>query len=164
MTDPSPPPPPPPVADAGAGAPAPVAAPVDRPGPTRLQRTTALVATVGVGVVLVGLLVLLRPVSTPTQSCGTSLGVLLDGRANEYVYDVQNPPEGITTAEAEANNARPCRERVADIARPAAVAMAVGLVAAIGALIVEVVERSFAWRRRTRHRHEAMAAAGPPGA
>ncbi|HRW36978.1 MAG: hypothetical protein KDB04_02310 [Acidimicrobiales bacterium] len=161
MTD-LPPPPPSPVAASDPDAPG--AAPASRPGPTRLQRTTALVATVGVVVVLIGLLVLLRPVSTPTQSCGTSLGVLLDGRANEYVYDVQNPPAGITRAEAEANNARPCRERVADIARPAAVAMAVGLVAAVGALIVEVVDRSFAWRRRARGRHEAVAATGSPGA
>ena len=130
-----------------------------RPGPTRFQRTTAIIATVAVAVAALGMLALLRPISTPAVDCGTSLAVLLDGRPNQYV-DPNDPPEGVTEAEAKANNEEPCRDRVADAARPAVLAVAVGTVVALVALIAEVVNRAFAWRRR----RAAATSAPPPSA
>lgn len=121
--------------------------PPARPGSTGLTRATAIIATIGVVVALLGIGLLLRPVETPTQDCGTALGFLLDGRVNELVSET-DPPKGITPAEAKANNASPCRDRVADAAKPAAVLFGAGLVAALGATIVELVVRFAAWRRR----------------
>jgi hypothetical protein len=112
-------------------------------------RATAVVATVGVVMALAGLLLLLRPVQTPTQDCGTSLAFILGGRVNALVSET-DPPKGITPAEAKANNARPCRERVAQRTKPAAVLFGTGLVAALGATAVEVALRGSAWVRRRR--------------
>lgn len=131
-------------------APAPPAAP-ERPAPQGLLRATALIATIGLVVALLGLGILLLPVSTPTQDCGTSLGFLLDGRVNQLVSET-DPPQGITPAEAEANNARPCRERVADRAKPAGVLLVAGLVPAVLAATVEISVRCVAWWRRSRSR------------
>lgn len=131
-----------------------------RPGPTRLQRTTALIATVGVVSALVGLLLVIRPIETPALDCGTALGVLLDGRPDEFL-DPDDPPEGVTAAEAEASNDNPCRKRAAAAARPAAAMVAAGLLAALGALVVEVIDRALAWRHRV-HERAARRAAEPP--
>jgi hypothetical protein len=125
-----------------------------RPGPTRLQRTTALVAAIGVVVALVGLGLLARPVSTPTQDCGATLLFLLDGRTNEFI-DPNDPPTGVTPEEAVANNERPCRDRVADAARTPVVLVAAGLASALGALLVEVAARAWAWRQRVQERRGA---------
>lgn len=148
--------------------PTPGAAPAGRPGPTRLQRTTAIIATLGVAVAVLGLLALLRPISTPAVECGSSLTVLLDGRPDQFI-DPSDPPAGVTAEEAEAHNAEMCRARVADAARPAVIAIAVGILVAIGAVVVEAVERALAWRQRVRARRTPVApepdtaAAGPPG-
>ena len=131
---------------APAAEPAPVPADA-RPAPHGLLRATAVIATVGVVVALIGLVLLVRPVSTPTQDCGTSLAFLLGGRVDQFVSET-DPPKGITPAEAKANNARPCRERVAERAKPAGVLIASGLLAAIIAVTIEVAVRGTAWWRR----------------
>jgi hypothetical protein len=107
-------------------------------------------------VALVGLALMARPASTPTQDCGSSLLFLLDGRSNEFV-DPGDPPAGITAEEAQDNNERPCRVRVADVARPGAVALAAGLISAFVAALVEIVARAGAWRRRVKQQR-----GGPP--
>jgi hypothetical protein len=99
-----------------------------------------VIATIGVVVALLGIGILLLPVSTPTQDCGTSIGYLLDGRVDQFVSK-DDPPTGITPAEAKANNANPCRDRVADRAKPAAVLIGVGLLVALGAALAETVIR-----------------------
>ena len=123
----------------------------DRLGPTRLQRTTAIVATIGVAVALIGLVTMLRPVQTPLQDCGTTLTFLLDGRVNEF-GDPNDPPKGLTADEVTANNDRPCRVRVGAQAKPAGVLIAGGIVAAVGAGATEITARMVAWRRRVRDR------------
>ena len=128
--------------------PAPPQAPV-QPAPTPLFRATAVIATIGVVVALVGLAMLLRPVTTPTQDCGTSLAFLLEGRVNEFV-SVDDPPAGVSAADAEANNAEPCRVRVGERAKPAGVLLLAGLTAAIGAAVVELSVRGAGWWKRRR--------------
>ena len=119
-----------------------------QPAPAIL-RATAVIATIGVVVALLGLGLLFLPVQTPTQDCGTSIGFLLDGRVDELV-NPDDPPKGITAAEARANNAEPCRDRVADRAKPAAVLFGAGMVAALGAAGTEVAIRTTGWLRRRR--------------
>lgn len=106
----------------------------------RLVRITAAVALLGVLVALVGLGLGLRPLATPTQDCGTAATFLLQGRPNEYV-DPSNPPEGITSAEAEANNAEPCQERAGNRALPAGLLLVGGITVAVVALLVEGAAR-----------------------
>jgi hypothetical protein len=118
-----------------------------RPRANGLLAVTPVIATIGVAVALVGLLLVLRPVSTPTQDCGTALAFLLEGRVNEFVSET-DPPEGVTKAEAKANNAEPCRVRVADRTEPAAVLFGAGMVAALGATFTEIVVRLQGWLRR----------------
>ena len=133
-----------------------------RPAPRGLLRATAAIATVGVIVALLGVVVLLRPVTTPTQDCGTSLAFLLEGRVNELVSE-SDPPQGVTPAEAKANNTEPCRDRVAERTKPAAVLFGAGLIAAVGAAVVETVLRSTAWflRRRDRRSSDPRSGAAP---
>jgi hypothetical protein len=125
------------------------------PRPHGLLAATAVIATVGVVVALIGLALLFRPVSTPTQDCGTSIGFLLDGRVNVFVSET-DPPKGITPAEAKANNAEPCRDRVAQRTKPAAVLFGAGMVAAIGAALTEMAVRGRAWLRRRKQRRTAV--------
>lgn len=139
------------------GAPTVTSAP-RRPAPRGLLAATAVIATIGVVVALLGIVLLLRPVSTPTQDCGTSLGFLLDGRVNVFVSE-DDPPAGITPEEARANNAEPCRDRVADRAGPALVLFSAGLVAAIIAAVVEGTVRISGWLRRRRARRAEVEAA-----
>ena len=139
-----------PTTDPEAPVPAPPAA-GEQPAPSGLLRVTAIVALVGVVVGLIGFALLLRPVSTPVQDCGTSLVFLLTGRANTYA-DPADPPAGVTKAEAKANNARPCRTRVADQSLPPALVMVGGVALATGAAVVEMTSRGLAWRRRRRRR------------
>ncbi len=131
-----------------------------RPGPHGLLRATAVIATVGVVVALLGLVLLLVPVSTPTQDCGTSIGFLLEGRVNELVSET-DPPRGVTPAEAKANNATPCRERVAGRTKPAAVLLGAGLVSAIGATLFEAALRTTAWMKRRRTARSTVAPEAP---
>jgi hypothetical protein len=112
-----------------------------------LFRTTALVATIGVVVALIGIAVMARPVSTPVQDCGSALVFLLDGGVNEFA-DPTDPPAGLTSAEVTDNNTRPCRERVADTARPGLVAFLAGTLIATAAAITEVSARGWRWHRR----------------
>lgn len=141
--------------------PSPIPSAPARPGPTRAQQGTAIVATIGVVLALVGLLLSLRPVSTPTQDCGATLGFLLDGRTNEYV-DPSDLPKGVTEAEATSNNERPCRERVADAAKPAFGLLGVGLLVGVTAALLEIVSRGLAWRTRVAERNAAAAAGQVP--
>ena len=131
------------------------------PPPLRpLYRATAVVALVGVIATLLGIATLLRPVATPTQDCGTSLAVLLQGRPNEFV-DPNDLPDGVTAEEAQENNERPCRDRVADQAATSATLIAGGLVVALLATIVEVAVRALGRHRRHRALRDAEVAAGP---
>lgn len=118
-----------------------------RPRTPKRLRVTALVATVGTVVAMVGLVLLLRPVTTPVQDCGLTVAFILEGRVDVYA-DPTNPPSGLTTAEVESANAQPCRTRVADAARPGFSLLAIGTVAAVGALILEVAMRVGGWSRR----------------
>jgi hypothetical protein len=120
---------------------------VERPALRPLYRATAVVALLGVLATLVGVLSLLRPVETPTQDCGTSLAVLLQGRPNVFV-DPNDPPPGVTAEEAVANNERPCRTRVAAAGQPGARLIAGGMVVALAAMLVEVIARTVARHRR----------------
>ncbi|MFN8017399.1 MAG: hypothetical protein U0P45_04670 [Acidimicrobiales bacterium] len=118
-----------------------------RPPIPRSLRATAIVATVGVVAALVGLVLLLRPVHSPTQDCGLAAAYLLTGRVDQYV-DEAAPPKGVTKAEAKANNRRPCRPRVADAARPGLILFSAGLLVAVVAALVELVIRLWGWRKR----------------
>jgi hypothetical protein len=141
-------------------APAPARA-AARPAPHGLLAATAAIATVGVVVAIIGLALVFRPVRTPTQDCGTAIGFLLDGRVNVFVSE-DDPPEGITPAEARANNAEPCRDRVADRAKPAGVLFLAGLAVALIAAGVEGAVRLRAWLRARRLRR-AAASTDPTG-
>ena len=119
-----------------------------RPLPASL-RATAIVATIGVAIALVGIVLLARPVHTPAQDCGSAGAFLLAGRVDVYV-DEQRPPEGVTRAEARANNRTPCRERVAEASTPGITLFAVGLLGAVLAALVEGAIRLWGWRKRRR--------------
>ncbi len=106
----------------------------------RLVRATAVVALVGVLVALVGVGLGLLPLATPTQDCGTAATFLLQGRVNEYV-DPADPPTGITSAQAEANDAEPCQERAGNRALPAGALVVGGTAVAVAAVLVESVAR-----------------------
>jgi len=107
------------------------------------------VATIGVIAALIGLGLLLRPVETPVQDCGAPIAFLLDGRTNVGA-DPTAPPPGLTAADVRSNNERPCRVRVAEAAKPAGTLIAAGLVAAVGAALVESFARGFWWMRNRR--------------
>lgn len=110
------------------------------PPGARLVRATAIVGLVSVLVALVGVGLALRPLSTPTQDCGTPASFLLRGKVNVYV-DPENPPEGTSRAEAEANNAEPCQERAANQAKPAGILVVGGTLVGVAALLVEWMVR-----------------------
>ncbi len=110
------------------------------PPGAKLVRATAIMGFLGVLVALAGLAVGLRPLSTPTQDCGTAASFLLRGKVNVYV-DPSDPPKGTTRAEAEANNAEPCQERAANRAKPAGALVVGGTLVGVIALLVEWVVR-----------------------
>lgn len=128
-----------------------------RPG-SRLLTGTAVVATLGVLVALVGVVWLLRPLSSPTQDCGTAWSFLATGRSNIYV-DPSNPPKGIAGPEAKANNANPCQARAGERAKPAGALVVGGTFVALIAAVVDGVVR---FRRHRRHRWSAISAALNP--
>jgi hypothetical protein len=132
------------------------------PGATAV-RATAVIAFIGVLVALVGLGLGLRPLSTPTQDCGTAATFLLRGKANEYV-DPSNPPTGITRAEAEANNAEPCQERAGNRALPAGLLVVGGTAVGVVALLVEGAVRFRLHRAANRRRGDDPPAPVPPSA
>lgn len=115
---------------------------------TGVARFTAAVATVGLLLAFIGLALLARTVQTPLQDCGSVYGFLRNGRVDVF-GDPANPPAGVTEAEVEATNAKPCRPRVADAARPSAVLIPVGTLVAVAAVITEVIAR-LGMRRRHR--------------
>lgn len=123
--------------------------PADRAEPTRRLRTvrvTAVVAFVGVLLALLGLGLSARPLATPTQDCGTAFTFLVTGQLDQFV-DPANPPEGVTEAEAEANNAEPCQERAAARAVPAGALVIGGTLLGLAALLAESTVRFVAARR-----------------
>jgi hypothetical protein len=119
------------------------------PTARRLLAVTPWVAAAGALVALLGLVGLLRPVTTPVQDCGVAAAFLLDGRTNQFA-NPDAPPDGLTAAEVTANNERPCRDRVADVARPAAIALLVGTAVGIVTAIVEIATRLALRRHRRR--------------
>ena len=116
---------------------------------TGLLRIAPVVALVGIVVALMGIGLVSRPLSTPTQDCGTALTFLLDGEPNQWV-SVENPPDGVTADQARANNDHPCQERAANQARPAAVLVFLGTLVALTAAITEAVTRNLDRRRHIR--------------
>ena len=110
---------------------------------------TAPLATVGVLAAVLGLAILAVPVRTPLQDCGTSFAFLIDGRTDVY-GDPTDPPGGATKADVESNNAKACRARVADRAKPAAFLIPGGVLLAVVAAIAEVVIRLSRAPRRPR--------------
>ncbi len=131
----------PPVADA----PAPVGDDPRHALRRRRAQVTAAVALVGILVSLIGLGLLVRPLATPVQDCGTAASFLLRG-GTDVLVDDEHPPRGVTRAEARANNASPCQERAANRARPAATLVVLGVLVALLALMVELVMR-VRWHR-----------------
>lgn len=129
-----------------------------RPRGRRAVQITAVVATVGVLLALAGLASSARPLSTPTQDCGTALTYLTQGRVNEFV-DPDDPPAGVTKAEALANEADPCQERAANRARPAGALVIGGTLLALVALIVE----GFLRHSINRAARRSWLTPGPPG-
>jgi hypothetical protein len=113
---------------------------------TRFVRVTAAVAVIGLLLAVAGIWLATRPVSTPVQDCGAAAAFLLDGRVNVHA-DPESPPEGLTAAEVEDNNERPCQERAANQAAPGAVLIVVGTLIGLGAGLVEALAR-WRWRRR----------------
>ncbi len=114
-----------------------------------IHTITVLVATVGVLVAIAGVVWGTRPLSTPTQDCGTSFSFLLAGRVDVYV-DPANPPAGVSASEAEANNQEPCQERSADRARPAGALVVGGTLVGAAAAAVDLGTRGV---RRYRETH-----------
>lgn len=139
MTDVSPPRTSNPSSDAS---PAPVPTPGagERPPGSTTVRVTALVALLGVLVAVGAVGWGGWPLRTPTQDCGTAATFLIGGRVNQFV-DPSNPPDGITPAEARANNQEPCQERAGNRALPAGVVLVSGTLIALLALIVEFFVR-----------------------
>jgi hypothetical protein len=131
----------------------------DLPPATSLLGLTAIVATAGVVVMLIGLGLALRTVHSPIQDCGTVAGFLLDGRSDRLV-DPSDPDDGITRSAAEAAIRRGCHERVTDAAKAPGVLMAGGLVVAVLGAGTEVVDRS--WRRHRRRHPRARRRPRPP--
>lgn len=134
------------IAEPPAPAPAAGQAPTT-PARTGILRATALVATVAVVLALVGIGLLLLPVSTPAVDCGTAYSYLADGRFDRPV-DPAAPPEGVTAAEAEANNAEPCHDRVVAKARPAGLMIVGGTLVGLIVVVAEGVVRGTGWLRR----------------
>ena len=112
------------------------------------MRLTAVFALMGVLLAFVGIALAARPLHTETQDCGSAGSFLLDGRVNEFV-DPANPPTGVTSAEAKANNVQPCQQRAANRGWPAGILVVGGTFAALTALIAEVIVRATFGRRRT---------------
>jgi hypothetical protein len=110
---------------------------------------TAIVATVGVVVALLGIALSTRTVHSPIQDCGSAARFLLDGRSDVFA-DPGDPDDGFTRAQAEAGNARGCRARVADAIRVPAYLATGGLGLAVVAGITEAVARSWGRHRRRR--------------
>jgi len=119
-------------------------APAERSRAGTLLTVTAISGFLGILLALGGVAWLARPLATPTQDCGTAFSFLSEGKLNVYV-DPANPPKGITAAEAEANNAKPCQALAGDRARPAAGLVMIGTASALLAAIVELAART---RRR----------------
>ena len=116
------------------------------------MRLTAVFALMGVLLAFVGIALAARPLHTETQDCGSAGSFLLDGRVNEFV-DPANPPTGVTSAEAKANNVQPCQQRAANRGWPAGILVVGGTFAALTALIAEVIVRATFGRRRTPRRN-----------
>lgn len=133
----------------------PVAAP---PRPPATVRVTAWVALAGLVVAALGIVVLLRPLRTPIQDCGTAAGFLLDGRV-DLVANPDDPPPGTTRADVLDNNAERCQERAANRARSAIVVVVVGALIGLTAVLVEAVVR---WRWRSAIRRSYLAGTAPP--
>ena len=131
--------------DTSSRSPAPVSPPA-RAG-NRLLSVTVVVATLGVVVALIGVGWLLRPLSSPTQDCGTAWSFLATGQTNIFV-DPTNPPKGITGAEATANNANPCQARAGERAKPAGALVVGGTLLALAAAVVDGIVRFRRHRRR----------------
>ena len=110
-------------------------------------RITAVVAFVGVLVALLGMVLLTRPLKTPTQDCGTPITFLTGGKQNVFV-DPKSPPKGVTKAEAKANNDEPCQERAFNRALPAGILVVGGTFTALVAMVVETALR-FRYARST---------------
>ena len=121
---------------------------------------TAWVALVGLVVAFVGIGIMLLPLRTPTQDCGTAAGFLLDGRVDELI-NPDSPPAGITEVEALDNNANRCQERAANRARPAGFAVVGGTLLGLIAVMTEAVVR---WRWRIASRRAYLAGSVPPDA
>lgn len=117
-----------------------------RPPGSTTVRITAVLALLGVLVAVGALVVATRPLSTPTQDCGTAATFLIEGRVNQFV-DPTNPPAGIMPDEARANNEEPCQERAGNRALPTGIVLVSGALVALLALIVEFFVRLRLTRR-----------------
>lgn len=119
----------------------------------RAVTVTAAVALAGVLLATLGIVLAARPVHTPTQDCGSAAAFLMRGDVDELV-DPDDPPAGITAAEARNNNDTPCQERAANQARPGGFLVAGGTALAVASLLAEVVVR-------LRHRRRGARTADP---
>jgi hypothetical protein len=140
-------------------------------GPRRLARATLAAAWASLLLFGVGALLLVVPVEVPeVQDCGTPVGYLLEGPV-----DVIPTEDGrfldedgeVVTLDADATRdarERPCRERVAELAVPAALLIAVATLVGLVAFVVELfVVRPRQRRALAAHAAPDAAAATPVG-
>ena len=120
--------------------------PPDLPRPTRrwpdrVISVTPVFAAIALALILIGAVVLSIPVENPkVQDCGAPVVFVLSGRPDVLV-DPDNPPDGLTKAEAEAANDQRCQARVAERAVPGGILVAAGLLIGLVAAVVEWLAR-----------------------
>ncbi len=126
-----------------ADAPSPSPAPDE---PRLLGRITLGLATVALAAYAAGAVLLALPVRTPeVQDCGTPGAYLYDGRfdvvpdAEDRIVDGDGGVVTLDPAVAAAARERPCRERVASRAVPAAIVLGIATLLAVVAFAVELL-------------------------
>ncbi len=125
--------------------PPPPAVPPPADGPRRLARMTLAMAWASVLLFGVAALLLVIPVDVPeVQDCGTPLSYLLEGPVDVIPTEdgrfLDEQGEVVTLDADVARDARdrPCRERIAMLAVPAAVLVAVATLVGMTAFVVEL--------------------------
>lgn len=147
----------------------PVMAPVDPPSVGLVGRIAVVLAGLSVLAYLVAGVLLVLPVSVPeVQSCGAPGAYLLGGRV-DVVPDGEDRilrDDEVVTLDpvvADAARARPCRERVADRAVPAAILLTAATVVGLVAFALELIVVRPRQRRAVRAALPPAPQGVPPG-
>ena len=149
--------------------PPPPAVPPPADGPRRLARMTLAMAWASVLLFGVAALLLVIPVEVPeVQDCGTPLSYLLEGPVDVIptedgrFLDEQGEVVTLDADAAREARDRPCRERIAMLAVPAAVLIAVATLVGMTAFVVELfVVRPRQRRALAASRDDDLTAPGP---